>query len=193
MNFFPYDERYIRCHPLNAAIVQGQPMKENVLIHSHLKIHIKCSICQSIMKGSIISLIRQTNKCNQHKKRASNTLKYNGTIVKAVSTPIRAGILMDVDRGKLLELITLLSPVCDKPNPEEVAQMYFDEVAQYSRVQLADNCFWGNDSASRVTKERYQRPKKEKRKIEETFDPDAIIMIREVYICILFVLYIIEK
>lgn len=95
--------------------------------------------------------------------------RYIGSICKDISKPIRAGLLLDVDKDKLVDLIASLSPVCNEISPKAVAQIQIDEIRQYDNIQLLNNCFWGNDSESRVNKERYNYPKRKRQSTEEVF------------------------
>ena len=74
-----------------------------------------------------------------------------------LSRPIRAGILMGVNHDNLVELIASLLSVNESVNPQSLSEQYIAEITEYDRVHLADNCFWGDDSASRVKKDRYKR------------------------------------
>lgn len=162
MLFLPYDKRYIRCHPLAASFVDNDLDVYNLRIKSTRRVNIKCSICDNIINGTIVNLIRQTTQCNNHKKRESKSQRYIGTIPSFVSNAIRAGILMEVESEKLVELIASMEPICKENDSTRIAKEYIKEVALFDPVKLSDNCFWGNDTSTRINKERYKHHKKPK-------------------------------
>lgn len=110
-----------------------------------------------------MNLIYHTNQCKNHKKRSKYKPKYTGHIDKVITQPIRAGILMSVDQDKLIDLISSLLPITKESEHRETVKKYIEEISQYDAIHLANNSFWGHDSSSRVTKERYQHPKKNKK------------------------------
>jgi hypothetical protein len=112
-------------------------------------------------------LYRQTLLCSNHKKNGRVHVHYAGEIPIEISRPIRAGILLDVNRHHLVELITTLLSITDAEDPKSLSEKYITEVALFDRVRLADNCFWGDDSASRVKKDRYKSKRNANRHVSD--------------------------
>lgn len=184
MSFLPYDANLLRCHPLVASIQNTNKDISNVRTKSHLFVDIKCSKCNTIFHGRVASLVLQTNQCKDHKKEFSKyRAKYVGNIPKSITQPIRCCLLNNVDMRQCLDLIKCMSPICTEEDPDSVAQAYINEIATFNKIDLADNCFWGDDSASRVTKERYKRPKKKRKIIEEESTSFKLGVCFNLFIC----------
>lgn len=161
--FFPYNERHLRCHPNAYLITSSYPF--NQCAKSRLVVTYKCSICSLECTQISRKLTTQTMLCSIHfKSIRGRHVRYKGDIEPKISRPIRAGLLLGVDRSQLVELVSSLISVS---KPKIVAQKSIDEIAKYSIVELTDNCFWGDDSFARVTKERYIRPKKKQKLYKE--------------------------
>ena len=105
-----------------------------------------------------------SGRCEEHalKMRRSNRPRYNGTIPVNICRPIRAGLLQGVDHVRLVELIASMEPV-EEHNQITTAEAHINEIASHTRLDLQDNGFWWDDTASRITGERYkpqaQKPK----------------------------------
>lgn len=101
--------------------------------------------------------MRTTNRCKNHLKdvQRKNRLFYRGLIPVHITRAIRAGLLLAVERGLLVDLVrNLLNVACGDTH----AASYVDEVAAYDRAYLADNCFWGEGAADRKSGLRYKQP-----------------------------------
>lgn len=160
---FPYDATMLRCHPMAAFIApKDKEHLQSTKYKSRKVLHFRCCICQHEFNGICWNISRQMMICKNHKKRGARVVRYKGNIPSSVSLPIRAGILLDIPNEKIVDLIMSLEHLQSKDN--KLAESYIEEVSTYSKIQLADNCFWGDDSASRITKERYKRPKKKQKK-----------------------------
>ena len=110
MSMFPYEENRLRCHPLAAAIVDKQAI-QNLTIKSTVQLKVKCSRCNEVFTGRVFNLIHQTNQCSAHKDELSKKKSgYNGHIPSRISRPIRAGLLLGVERDRLVDLIVSLQP-----------------------------------------------------------------------------------
>lgn len=160
--FFPYDARKLRCHP-NAAAITSEYSSE-LTLGSMKRVTYKCAQCGSSLNTRVDLLCYQTMLCKNHNKKTyGRRERYNGVIAKEATIAIRAGLLLLVDQEKLIDVIASFDTMSTETDPRSVAMKYIAELAEYSSVQLADNCFWGNDSAFRVTKERYKRSTKKQK------------------------------
>jgi hypothetical protein len=95
----------------------------------------------------------QSGRCEAHKKeiRHRSRQKYRGiTIPLEISRPIRAGVLFNVDRIKLRDLIIELLVLLDGADafPTETqalrADHYVGIISGFGTVELVDNGFWGD-------------------------------------------------
>lgn len=100
--------------------------------------------------------------------------QYTGNIAKEISTPIRAGLLLKLDHNKLVDLIASLSPMWNEQSSRDNAELYIKEISRYGKEQLANNCFWGNDTSVRINKERYKHPTKKRKPNPLTNNINAI-------------------
>ena len=153
--FFPYDATLLRCHPMAALITSS--VSNTLRCKSRMKVSYQCALCGNELVGRCCDLHRQTLLCSNHKTHGRVHFHYAGDIPMKLSRPIRAGILMGVNHDNLVELIASLLSVNESVNPQSLSEQYIAEITEYDRVYLADNCFWGDDSASRVKKDRYKR------------------------------------
>ena len=159
MSFFPYDARFLRCHPNGAAVRNVQHRKLRVSSMEH--IDFVCAMCTNILQNKRVSAMRQhTMLCEVHRKysKGAASTKYNGTFSLKLTDAVRAGLLSNVDRSSLEMLVVSL--LCDREhdNKLEMAKQCVNEIAMYDVPTLANNCFWGRDFSWRATTERYIRP-----------------------------------
>lgn len=150
--FFPYDANKARCHPIALSIITPYLEWGQLTIQSNCKVTVKCSRCDNTFHSTIGHLRMQTGQCRNHFKDncKKNRPHYLGDIPKEISRPIRAGILLCVDREKLIALLCSLDPlVSDEPDVTirraKAIQMIDTIRATYDDVTLADNCFWGDN------------------------------------------------
>jgi hypothetical protein len=151
MQFFPYDPRALRCHPMSAFVCTKQKINKYLTIDSNEKLVFRCSVCSMQYTRTPNKARHESLICKVHSRTMYEKLtdKYNGPIPYHVSHPIRAGLLLGVNRDHLLNLIKSLDPVKHTPNPTTMAKQYIDTIARYDRALLADNCFWGPSSPPR--------------------------------------------
>ena len=173
MDFFPYDRRRLRCHPLAVAVVDKQAI-QNLTIKSTVQLKVKCSRCSEEFKGRVFHLINQTNQCSAHKDKLSKKKSgYNGHIPSRISRPIRAGLLLGVERDRLVELVmSLQSDVSESSDTEsrkeQADQMIRDVREKHTDVQLADNCYWGDKSTVRKNGSQYRHPSSKRSRADHT-------------------------
>lgn len=122
-------------------------------------------------------------QCSNHKKRRRHLVRYSGPLPTSITLPIRAGLLLQVEQSKLIELIASLVPANIEENNITFAETHINTISKYSYAELADNCFWGNDSCSRVNKERYVRLKKKQKSTE----PLKVFYTN--FVCVLYVCF----
>ena len=100
----------------------------------------------------------------KHRKRA----RYTGNVPKPLLRPIRAGILQAIDTDALIILIATLEPIVSDsagaadPAASAAAAARAHVVSivadNYTRVQLLDSVFWGDDTTTRKDGRRYVHP-----------------------------------
>ena len=98
---------------------------------------------------------------------------YRGNVPKPLLRPIRAGLLQSVDNIQLIGLIATLEPIPNQcaaaTDPAQqalaVARAHIESIVagNYTRVQLLDSVFWGDDTITRKDGHRYIRPTKRAR------------------------------
>jgi hypothetical protein len=151
MEFFPYDCKALRCHPISALLDTSQTIPLHLTIGTAAKVRFLCSVCfEPCMRAPMLAR-RQTMKCKAHSKQSHDwhRQKYMGPIPLHIRRPIRAGLLLKVDRQALCNLVASLEPTKNAEDPIGLATNYIECIAQYDFVCLADNCFWGDDSSVR--------------------------------------------
>lgn len=149
------------CLPLAAFVIPTSKAMDMIKICSATYVAYRCVFCSAENKGLCKDLRRQSMICRFHKiNKGGNQKRYSGSIPSHISRPIRAGLLRNIDNGQLAEFVASLDPICYDTDPISVARKYISDISQFDTLRLADNCFWGDDSASRVKKERYQQKKK---------------------------------
>lgn len=106
-----------------------------------------------------MGLVLINNQCHQSARCATHSRKikhqfrpfYCGVDIPIeISRPIRAGILFDVNKSKLYDLVLELLDLHDGKDkfPLEIqsirAQSYTGIISSFRTVELVDNCFWGD-------------------------------------------------
>lgn len=162
--FFPYDARLVRCHPIAAAVTNAGPETDNLRVGSSRdRITILCAQCRGTISGTIFNVVHQTGHCTDCRRARWGTApppRYTGAVPAALTLPIRAGLLLGVDRAALLDLVVRLMPSDDAEKERwERAVAYVAELEGYDPGLLANNCFWGADSLTRSGGTRYKRPR----------------------------------
>lgn len=176
MSFFPYASNLLRCHPLAAAMQtekdaqrQGNVNIRTLKLQSHKVITICCTRCPGTITGRVSQLTMHSNQCAAHhiQNRKSNRPRYRGKIPSQLSRPIRAGILLHVDHNLLQQLVASLEPLSTDV-PDAAARLacaaeLIDEIRlNHSDVQLADNCYWGDNSSARKGRPAYRHPRRKR-------------------------------
>ena len=118
MDFFPYDSNAVRCHPMSALLDSNQLVPSSLTIGSKMKLRFLCPVCNDVCIRTPTCTRNQTMMCKTHSRdlHYSKRPKYNGPIPLHVRRPIRAGLLLGVDRDQLCDIVTSLDPV----NCEEI-------------------------------------------------------------------------
>ena len=93
------------------------------------------------------------------KKHIVKRKRYDGPLPSSITRPIRAGLLLEVSHIEFVSLVATFPLVADTADPRRLAERYIDDIGKYSRDQLSNNCFWGDDSDSRKHTGRYKRKK----------------------------------
>ena len=142
MSFFPYTCCALRCHPA-AAVIQDNELIGGLTISAHVKVEWLCVVCDRKQSTFVFNLIRSSCRCSEHSKQLHNRhrKKFTGTLPLQLTCPIRAGLLLNVDREALINLITTMLPVTEVANRHQTAAEYVEEVSQCDRMHLVDNTF----------------------------------------------------
>lgn len=162
MDFLPYNRTLLRCHPMFSFLTDTSNITNETPFVSRKTVKYKCPMCNGECMAKCMDLCRQTLLCEKHpKNRGRSRRVYNGSIPYNVSFMIRASLLRQIS----IETIRNLIKSTDTKLDLLVVDGYIGEMKTYDDVVLADNCFWGNGSDSRINKERYIRCCK-KRKVD---------------------------
>jgi hypothetical protein len=161
---------------MSAFLDSNQTIPMNTTIGSTIKLSFLCSVCHEPCMRAPRLARRQTMTCKAHSKKLHNVKrpKYDGPIPLHVRRPIRAGLLLGVDRKQLCDVVASLETIKDTEDPVSLATSYIECVAQYDRVCLADSCFWGDASGVRVDGVRV--PHKKKRKAVQVNNNDVPVV-----------------
>ena len=137
----------------------------NLTISSTLKLSFLFPVCAELCMRAPRFVRMQSMNCKAHSRHLHNNRrpKYDGPIPLHIRRPIRAGLLLGVDRNQLCSLVTSMEPIKNAENPVFVATSFIEHIAQYDRACLADNCFWGDDSSVRRNGVRVPHKKPQKR------------------------------
>ena len=132
-----------------------------------MKLRFLCPVCNDVCIRTPTCTRNQTMMCKTHSRHLhySKRPKYNGPIPLHIRRPVRAGLLLGVDRDQLCDVVASLEPVNKSENPVCLATSYIENIAHYDRVCLADNCFWGDDGTVRMNGVRalHKKPQNNKR------------------------------
>ena len=177
---FPYKPKLLRCDPVWSQLVVSGTIDTNLTIGSNKRLTWKCSECDSEIQSRVQSICVSTGRCKQHASKMNNPNRehYNGDVPKQLLRPIRAGLLQSVDIDQIIALIATLEPIpsqcitasasVDDPAAATLitARGYVESIiaGNYTRVQLLDSVFWGDDTVTRKDGRRYIHPPRPKKR-----------------------------
>ena len=149
---------------MSAFLDPNQTIPVHTTIGSTRKLRFLCTVCREQCMRAPRLARRQTMTCKVHSNTYHNwhRQKYVGPIPLHVRRPIRAGLLLGVNRKQLCDVIVSLDSIKDAEDPVSLATNYIECIAQYDRVCLADSCFWGAASGVRIDGVHVPHKKKQK-------------------------------
>ena len=174
----PYNAKVLRCDPMWSQLSDNHLINNNMLVRSHCLLRWTCSECTDVFEARVDNFYISCGRCPLHrqaiKKISMYRERYKGDVPKPILRPIRAGILQDIGTDQLIALIATLEPVpsqcagaADSAGAAlAMARGHVESIAagNYTRVQLLDSVFWGDDTVTRKDGSRYVRPMQPKKK-----------------------------
>lgn len=118
-----------------------------------------------------------TGKCATHANKFKNNTHYSGNVPIQLLRPIRAGLLQTLDIDQMIALIATLEPIpsqCIAANAADpvaialaTARGYVESIVagNYTRVQLLDSVFWGDDTVTRKDGHTYVHPPRKRPRV----------------------------
>lgn len=146
-----------------------------ITTNSHQKLLWRCSICNCTFSSKVHHMRVSTGKCVLHANKFKNSNYYIGNVPNQLLRPIRAGLLQSIDIDQLIALITTLEPVPSQVTSAlepaaaalATARGYVESIVagNYTRVQLLDSVFWGNDTVTRKNGHKYVHPPRKRPRV----------------------------
>ena len=170
----PYDGKKLRCDPMWSQVVETND--NDMSIGSGKVIAWNCSACEVQFTKRVQYMYVSCGRCKTHTNvlRGTTRIHYDGGVPRPLLRPIRAGVLQHIDFDSLAALIATLEPVPSQcagaADPAgaalAMARGHVESIAagNYTRVQLLDSVFWGDDTVTRKDGSRYVRPPQSKKK-----------------------------
>ena len=166
----PYTNKWLSCDPLWSQLHSPQEAKNGYIsVQSKCTLTWMCSICGITFRSRLDNMCKSTGRCNTHANitRGANREHYIGDVPKPLLRPIRAGLLRNIGTDQLIALIATLEPISSQcagaADPAGAAlaitREYVESIlaGNYTRVQLLDSVFWGDDADTRKDGSRYVR------------------------------------
>ena len=171
----PYNGKKLRCDPLLSQIV-GTDNKDTS-IGSGKVIMWTCSVCETQFKSRVQNMYVSCGRCKTHTNeiRIAGRVHYDGDVPKLLIRPIRAGLLQAIGTDQLITLIATLEPIPSQVSSaldpaaaaSAVARGYVESIVagNYTRVQLLDSVFWGDDTVTRKDGHKYVHPPRKRPRV----------------------------
>ena len=147
-----------------------------------------CSVCGTLFSARIQHMYVSTGRCKDHAAKLKHRQRehYTGDVPGSLLRPIRAGLLQNIGTDQLIALIATLEPISSQcagaADPAgaalAMARGYVESIiaGNFTRVQLLDSVFWGDDTVTRKDGSRYVRPPQPKKKrpndVDDAGDPE---------------------
>lgn len=146
----PYQGDQLRCDPAWSQVADPSACHAALRIGSHERVEFRCSECGAIYAARVNNHRVATGRCGPHaaKLHRIQRPKYAGAVPPSLRRPLRAAVLQGLSRTDAVSLVqSLLSEGMDS----DAAHRYVAEVYDggYTRVQLLDSTFWGEDTYHR--------------------------------------------
>lgn len=159
MAMIPFDAHLLRCNPLWSQLLEHSSELFQLTVYSQKDLQWRCSECQNTFIANPNNRRHSSGRCSLHIKSISCATKrrrYTGHIPRSIQTIIRTAVLQGVSVNDLFDNeITII-----KSYDKETIQLYLEEVASFSRIDLLDNGFWWHDTLMRANGERVQRKRR---------------------------------
>ena len=150
--------------------LKNTDVKPDLRVGSQRRLSFQCSCCEQQFDAIIQNMYYSSGKCKHHAFRTCGQKRecYTGNVPRPLLRPIRAGLLQNIGTDALTALIATLEPVVsDSAGTADpavaamaAARAHIESIltGNYTRVQLLDSIFWGDDTVTRKDGRRYVHP-----------------------------------
>ena len=175
----PYLHGRLRCDPMWTQVVNKDDGIGNLTATSNKIVEFQCSECNATFDKRIDHFYTSSGRCQYHRQCINkNRPRYDGVVPLHLLRLIRAGLLQEINREVLIQLVAEFdyrhgqTNLINEPNIQ-MASRYMDDIEKghYGRVELLDSAFWWDDSHKRKNNQRYVPPPKKPRVSSATVTP----------------------